>query len=156
MINKNKTLELLDYINKPMTRESISILYAANNISYQKCELFNDFIQSLLLLVFDTYMGDDITNQTEQKNHFKWCWDKNVENFKKEEIVIGDKKSYQYFSQFISDMYYQVNKKDEKLINNSLIKTWSFILNADNVKSKSDVDTFIEVYRMLENSLILT
>jgi DNA integrity scanning protein DisA with diadenylate cyclase activity len=156
MINKNKTLELLDYINKPMTRESISILYAANNISYQKCELFNDFIQSLLLLVFDTYMGDDITNQTEQKNHFKWCWDKNVENFKKEEIVIGDKKSYQYFSQFISDMYYLVNKKDEKLINNSLIKTWNFILNVDNVKSKSDVDTFIEVYRMLENSLILT
>jgi hypothetical protein len=156
MINKNKTLELLDYINKPMTRESISILYAANNISHQKCELFNDFIQSLLMLVFDTYMGDDITNPIEQKNHFKWCWDKNVENFKKEEIVIGDKKSYQYFSRFISDMYYQVNKKDEKLINNNLIKIWGFILNIDNVKSKSDVDTFIEVYKMLENSLILT
>jgi hypothetical protein len=53
-------------------------------------------------------------------------------------------------------MYYQVNKKDEKLINNNLIKIWVFILNIDNVKSKSDVDTFIEVYKMLENSLILT
>ena len=48
MINKNKTLELLNYINKPMTRDNIILMYSANNISYEKCELFSDFIQSLL------------------------------------------------------------------------------------------------------------
>ena len=92
MINKNKTLELLNYINKPMSRENIAILYTNNDIKYEKCEMFNDFIQSLLMLIFDTYMGDDITSPSEQKNHFKWCWNKNVENFKKEGIIIVDYK----------------------------------------------------------------
>ena len=82
MINKNKTLELLNYINKPMSKESIGILYATNGIRYDKCELFNDFILSLLMLIFDTYMGDDIMTPSDQEAHFKWCWNKNIENFK--------------------------------------------------------------------------
>jgi hypothetical protein len=155
MINKNKTLELLNYINKPMSKENIAILYMNNDIKYEKCEMFNDFIQSLLMLIFDTYMGDDITSPPEQKNHFKWCWNKNVENFKKEGITIGDYKSYSYFLEFMCDVYYPITKKENAQSSKNLLKLWAFIFDYNNLKSKSDIDTLIEVYKMLNNSVTL-
>ena len=156
MINKNKTLELLNYINKPMSRESITMIYTTNSVSYEKCELFNDFIQSLLTLIFDTYMGDDITDSVEQKNHFKWCWNKNVENFKSEGLIIGDYRTYTYFHEFMCDVYYPITKKESQQVTKNLLKLWAFIFDFNNVKSKSDVDTLIEVYNMLNNSITLS
>lgn len=154
MIDKNKTLKFLDYINKPMSRESIIVLYSANNIKYEKCELYNDFIQSLIFLVYDTYLGDDITNEQEQKNHFNWCWDKNIINFKKENISFNDTKLKNYFLEFMLEVYYPITKKDENQIAlDNILKLWSYIFDYNNNKSKSDVDTLIEVYQMFENSL---
>jgi len=152
MINKNKTLELLNYINKPMSKESIGILYATNGIRYDKCELFNDFILSLLMLIFDTYMGDDVMTPSDQEAHFKWCWNKNIENFKQEGIDIGNYYVYNYFIDFMYDVYYPITKKDE--VEAKLLKLWSFIFDYNNIKSKSDIDTMIEVYKLLDVSLI--
>lgn len=154
MIDKNKTLKFLDYINKPMSRESIIVLYSANNIKYEKCELYNDFIQSLIFLVYDTYLGDDITNEQEQKNHFNWCWDKNIANFKKENISFSNTKLKNYFLEFMLEVYYPITKKDENQVAlDNIIKLWSYIFDYNNNKSKSDIDTLIEVYQMFENSL---
>jgi hypothetical protein len=152
---RNKTAELLNYINKPMNRETISVIYANNKIKKDKCEIFNDFIQSLLKLIFDTYMGDDITDKFEQKNHFKWCWDKNVQNFAEKNIIIGDEASYKYFIEFAFDVYYPTTRKDNPQLTSKLLNIWGFIFNTANVKSKSDVDTFIEVYKLLDASLKL-
>jgi hypothetical protein len=151
MTNKNKTSELLNYIKTPMSRESITLLYTTHNIKYEKCELYGDFIQSLMLLIFDTYMGDEITSEIEQKNHFKWCWNKNIENFKKEGIGIASTKLYSYFSSFMSEVYYPITKKEEnKVAHTNILKLWSYIFDYNNNKSKSDMDTFIEVYRLFE------
>ena len=154
MVNKNKTLELLNYINTPMSRESIMVLYNANNITHEKCELYSDFIQSVILIVFDTYMGDEITSVAEQKNHFKWCWDKNIENFKKEGIGVASIKLYNYFLEFMNEVYYTaINKNENTKINANILKLWSYIFDYDNNKSKSDMDTLIEVYKLLEVSI---
>lgn len=150
----NKTLELLNYINTPMSRESILLLYTSHNVKYEKCELYGDFIQSLILLVFDTYMGDEITNEVEQRNHFKWCWDKNINNFKKEGIGIASTRLYNYFLEFMVDVYYKtINKKENEKINTNILKLWQYIFDYNNNKSKSDVDTLLEVYKMFENSI---
>ena len=53
MLDNKKSLELLSYINTPMSRDSIVVLHTAHNIKYEKCELFNDFVQSLIYLIFD-------------------------------------------------------------------------------------------------------
>lgn len=154
MMSKNKSLDLINYINTPMSKESIAILYLSNDIKYEKCELFRDFVLSLINLVFDTYMGDDITNSIEQINHFRWCWNKNIENFKKEGITIGDKKSYSYFLEFMTEVYYPNKQKEENSnIRFNINKLWSFIFDYNNIKSRSDVDTLVEVYKMFENSL---
>jgi hypothetical protein len=153
MTGKKKPFELLKYINTPMGRENIQILYTTHNITYEKCELYNDFIQSLTLLIFDTYMGDDITNNVEQKNHFKWCWETNVNNFSKEGIIINDTKIYKYFLTFMLDVYYNINKNDEDNIKKNILKLWNHIFDYYNNKSKSDVDTLIEVYKSFESSI---
>lgn len=154
MFNKKKTLELLNYINTPLSKESISLLYATHNIKYEKCELYSDFIQSLIFLIFDTYMGDDITSEKEQKNHFKWCWEKNVDNFKTEGIGVASSKLYNYFSDFMYEVYYPMTKKEEnQKAHANILKLWSYIFDYNNIKSKSDMDTLIEVYKLFEDSL---
>ena len=154
MINNQKALDLLRYINTPLSKQSIEILYVANNIKYEKCELYNDFIQSLIVIIFDTYMGDDITNEQEQVNHFNWCWNKNVENFKKEGIYIQDNKLKNYFLQFMLEVFYSLNEKENSPNSQeNLSKLWSYVFDFNNLKSKSDIDTLIEVYKMFENSI---
>ena len=56
-MDNRKALNFLKYINTPMSRESIIVLYNANNIKYEKCELYNEFIQSLIFLIYDTSSG---------------------------------------------------------------------------------------------------
>ena len=48
------------YHNLPLTMDVINIQYSANNIISERCELYGDFIQSLLNLVFKTYNGYEI------------------------------------------------------------------------------------------------
>jgi hypothetical protein len=153
-MDNRKALNFLKYINTPLSRESIIVLYNANNINLEKCELYNEFIQSLIFLVYDTYMGDDITNEKEQKNHFNWCWDKNIENFEKEGFIFNSLKLKSYFLEFMLEVYYPITKKEEnKTALDNIIKLWVYIFDYNNNKSKSDMDTLIEVYKMFENSL---
>lgn len=154
MEDTSKKLNFLSYINNPMSKESIAVLYSANNIKFERCELYSDFVQSLMLLIFDTYLGDDITNNEQQINHFKWCWDKNVDNFNKEGIVINSKKLYDYFLEFMLEVYYSLTKKRESShTHKNIINLWLFIFNYNNSKSNSDMDTLIEVYQLFDKSL---
>jgi len=153
-MDNRKALNFLKYINTPMSRESIIVLYNANNIKYEKCELYNEFIQSLIFLIYDTYMGDDITNEIDQKNHFNWCWTKNIENFDKEGFIFNSLKLKTYFLEFMLEVYYPITKKNEnQTALDNIIKLWVYIFEYNNNKSKSDMDTLIEVYKMFENSI---
>ena len=104
--NKNK---FLNYIHKPMSLEAIKMVYTKHNIIYEKCELYLDFTKSLLIKIFDTYLGDDITNQDEQYNHFNWCWKKNIEDFKNEGFNFDEITLYSYFLEFFNQQIFQNN-----------------------------------------------
>jgi len=52
------------------------------------------------------------------------------------------------------EVYYPISKKEENQIAlDNIIKLWSYIFDYNNNKSKSDVDTLIEIYNIFENSL---
>jgi hypothetical protein len=153
MNNKNK-LNFLDYINTPMSKESIMMIYGANNIRYEKCELFNDFVQSLLMLAFDTYMGDDVTDIDEQFNHFNWCWETNISNFLTESIYFENKKLYNYFLEFMLEVFY--SSTDKSVFRNSgknVLELWNNIFDYNRVKTNADMDTMVEIYKIFEKSL---
>lgn len=154
MSNKYDRINFLAYLNNPMSKESISVLFASNNIKFEKCELYNDFVQSLLMLVFDTYLGDDVTDYEAQYNHFKWCWDKTVSNFSEEGINVDSQKLFNYFLEFTLEVFYSYKeKKPFDYTDKGILKIWSDIFDFTRTKTNSDVDTLIEIYTIFEKSL---
>ena len=153
-MDSNDRKNFLSYINTHMSRESINILYNAHNIQYEKCELYSDFVQSLLRLIFDTYMGDEVTSVEHQIKHFNWCWKKNVENFETEGLVFESERLHSYFLEFMLEVYYTAPEKDgPNFDHKNILKLWYYIFDYNREKSNSDMDTLIEIYVLFEKSL---
>ena len=75
--------EFMNYIIQPLTFEQMNLLYKANDIKFDKCELYYDFIKSLNKLLSDTYLGAEyINSDKETKEHYLWCFNKVIKNFK--------------------------------------------------------------------------
>ena len=104
--------------------------------------------------MFDTYMGDDVTGIEEQINHFDWCWNKNLENFNKEGICFKGEKLYDYFLAFMTEVFYPIENKPIGYTDKTSVKLWSDIFNYNRYKTNSDMDTFLEIYKIFEKSLI--
>jgi hypothetical protein len=153
-MNKYDRISFLAYIKNPMSRESVEFLYEANNIKFERCELYGDFVQSLLQLVFNTYMGDEHTNLENQFKHFEWCWDKNIKNFEEEGIFFNNKNLYTYYLEFVFEVFYSNPDKEQYEDNEKgILRTWNDIFNYTSVKTNSDVDTLIEIYKIFDQSL---
>jgi hypothetical protein len=153
MNNNNKNRNFLAYINNPMSKESIMVIYDANNIKFEKCELYSDFVQSLLRLAFDTYMGDEVTSVEQQTKHFKWCWNKNRDNFFEEGICFEGNKLYEYFLEYMLEVFYSSEKKLIDYTDKTSLKLWYEIFDYNKLKTNSEMDTFIEIYKLMDASL---
>jgi len=155
MENIDKKTDFLSYIKTPLSDNSIVVLLSANNVKYERSQLYGDFIQSLLSIVFDTYMGDDITGEVDRINHFKWCWNRNLDNFKSEGICFGHtQEAYDYFVEFMYEVYYTIHNKESKPhIGPTISDLWFKLFAYNTIKTRSDVDNFLEVYGILDKSL---
>lgn len=146
---------LINFNDIPLSENNLIALYKANNIDYDLVELFNDFSQSLLLLVFKTYLGDDITSSEDKINHFNWCWNKNIINFEKEGIYFSNTdESYDYFLDFMINFFYLIDKTDD--LNEIIVAIrliWTSVFAYDKPKTTLEVDNFFKIYSLLENSL---
>lgn len=153
MKGKYRTSDFLKYINTPLNQSTIKSLYEANNIDIELCNLYYDFIASLMNLIFDTYLGDELMDSKAQRGHFKWCWETNKKNFLNEGIDFGDDPELiSYFMEFMLEVYYLYKEKDDVLISN-INKLWEYIFNYNISKSRSDVDTFFEIYILFDKSI---
>ena len=144
--------EFYKYITEPISMEEMRLWVKANNINTEKCELFFDFINSLHYLINTTYLGDEvIKNDKEKEGHFKWCWDKTVNNFKEEKInfnIKGD--HYSYFWNFFVEGFYD-NPNEERAT--KLIELLDGLFRLYIPKTKSELDMLSEIYLRLENNL---
>jgi hypothetical protein len=145
--------EFIKYITTPLISEEMHLLYKANNIKYDKCELYYDFILTLNKLVSETFLGDDVINSEENiKNHFNWCIEKIFDNFKKENIIFDEIDELKnYFYNFYIELFYNINNKKEALEKLNKLPILSF--NYSRVKTRSDMDVLLELYRLFEKSL---
>ena len=129
------------------------LLYRANNIKYEKCELFHDFIKSINKIIYKTYLGEEyISNAKEMVQHFNWCVDKVLSDFGEENIIFQDTtqiKEYFYF--FYEELFYKRNEDVNKL--DKLDKLANLSFNYHRLKSRSDIDVLIELYKLLDKSL---
>tara|TARA_R110000824_G_scaffold178720_1_gene358538 strand:+ start:787 stop:1254 length:468 start_codon:yes stop_codon:yes gene_type:complete len=145
--------EFIKYISTPLMVEEMQLLYKANNIKYDKCELYYDFITTLNKLIVETFLGDDVINSEEDiKNHFIWCIESIFNNFKKENIIFTEITELKnYFYNFYLELFYNINNKSDVIDKLNKLPILSF--DYSRMKTRSDMDVLLELYKLFEKSL---
>jgi len=150
-----------NYITKNLDPEEVDIWFRVNNIIPEKMELYYDFSYSLFLLIKKTYLGDNQNNNetkvemTDEDNtkHFKWCWDKTLYNFKKENIefqVKGD--HYDYFQSLLGELYYKQNKD---AVRGSIDMFFNDLFSREKPFTQVDLDLIYNIYKTLDKNLLV-
>jgi len=107
-------------MSKTIPDEEVTVWFNVHNMNYEKIELFGDIFKSLNQTIVDTYMGESdgetkiSLTQEDKENHFEWCWNTVIKNFKKEEVSIkanGEHK--EYFKQFFLDSFYNQSQEND-------------------------------------------
>lgn len=150
-----------NYITKNLDPEEVDIWFRVNNIIPEKMELYYDFSYSLFLLIKKTYLGDNQNNNetkvemTDEDNakHFKWCWDKTLYNFKKENIefqVKGD--HYDYFQSLLGELYY---KQSKDAVRDSIDMFFNDLFSREKPFTQVDLDLIYNIYKTLDKNLLV-
>lgn len=152
---------LFNWISKPMNPEDVDAWFRANNIIPEYSELFRDFSLSLFYLIRGTYLGDSHgdSNHTkigmtedDKKSHFQWCWNTTIGNFEKENILFEfSENDYDYFESFFFEVFYEQNDFKVKIAIEEFFKE---LFHKNRTFSKSDLEMFTDVYKVLERSLV--
>lgn len=151
----------LNYITKNLDPEQVDIWFRVNNIIPEKMDLYYDLSYSLYLLIKTTYLGDESDSMetnvkmddSDNIRHFNWCWEKTIENFKKENIVfevVGN--HYDYFLSLFSEIYYSQTKG---IVRNSIDIFFNDLFNREKPFTQVDLDLIFNIYKSLDKNLIL-
>jgi hypothetical protein len=146
-----------DWLAKPMNQEDVTAWYLANNITPELTNLFRDFCLSFITLIKETYLGDDDTETSvgmtkkQKKEHFNWCWKKTIDNFSKENInFYFNQSDGEFFENFFFELFYE--NQDEKM-KKAINDFFEQIFDIKTKKTKSDIEIFTDIYKVLERSL---
>ena len=151
----------LNYITKNLDPEQVDVWFRVNNIIPEKMELYYDLSYSLFLLIKSTYLGDELNssetkvkmNNEDNKNHFDWCWNKILENFKKENIKFEyEGEHYDYFYSLFDEIYYRQSKD---VIRNSIDIFFTDLFNREKPFTQVDLDLIFNIYKSLDKNLIV-
>lgn len=152
---------LFNYISKQVDPEEVDIWFKVNNIIPEKMELYYDFCYSLFSLMVTTYLGGSaetsetgvIMNEEENLQHFKWCWSKNIENFKREEINFNDEgEHFNYFYSLFTEVFYTQKRED---IRNSINDFFDDLFNREKPFTQVDLDLVYNLYKSLDKNIVL-
>ena len=147
-----------NWMMKTIPKEEVVIWFNVHNMKYEKIELYGDIFKSLTFLIFDTYLGGEENNETkillsneDRTNHFIWCWNQMVLNFKKENIIIslnGEHKDY--FEDFFKETFYY---QKENSVKTAIPTFLDEVFDVQKPFSKSDLDLLTELYKLLEKNI---
>lgn len=154
MINHRSNLHnFLAYMNIPLTEEEINLVYKANNVNYERSILYYDFLDSFFSLIFNTYLGEEFIHDKQENEHFSWCLNKVVDNFKEEGINFKIKKNFKDLSfSYVKEFFY--DDKNKEINGDKMIKFWNHVFKYNGIKTKSDLDAFVEMYKILDQALL--
>ena len=153
----NSMENFFNWMSKPIPQDEVIIWFNVHNMNYERIELYGDIFKSLNYVIIDTYMGEE-TNETkislsqeDKESHFEWCWNKMIEDFRQENIIIkhgGEHK--EYFRSFFFDTFYNQSERNIKdSIPNFLVE----VFDVEKPFSKSDLDILTELYKLMEKNI---
>jgi len=149
-----------NYITKQVSKEDLDIWLKMNNIISEKMELYCDFSLSLLFKIKSTYLGDSkdyetkiSMSQEDKDKHFEWCWNKTIDDFKKENIIIESTGSHlDYFKDFYNELFYSQENENVK---ETIDKFFKDIFDMNKVFTQSDLDMVLTIYKTLDKNMSL-
>ena len=155
----NSMENFFNWMVKPIPKEDVLIWFNVHNMNYENIELCGDIFKSLNHIITDTYLGNEtdgfetkiILTEEDNTAHFNWCWNKLLDNFRKENIVIkhgGEHKDY--LLNFFNDTFY--NQK-EKNVKGSIPSFLIEIFDVDKPFTKSDLDILTELYKLIGKNI---
>jgi hypothetical protein len=148
-----KAIDFIEYISKPMDIDDVKLMYRIHGVTPERTVLYLDFIHGLFDLVTSTYLGDDVMGDEDIENHFKWCWTKTLSGFKKERVYfLDDKELYSYFHSLFSESFYKEEDKSDENVN-QLMSFWISVFDYNLMKTMSELEAFIDLYKIFNNSL---
>jgi len=153
MKGKIQTIDFIEYISKPMNKEDISLMYKINNITPERSSLYLDFTHTIYDTVTSTYLGDEVMDGNSVKEHFNWCWNKTITSFKKEDIYFDSVELYNYFFTLFIESFYSENDKSDVNVG-KLLEFWLDIFNYSDIKTMSELEAFIDLYKLFDKSLL--
>jgi hypothetical protein len=143
----------------PIPDEEVEIWFNVNNMTIEKRQLYADLCLSLVYLINETYLGEEldktnplVLSQNEKNDHFEWCWKKTIDNFSKEGLKFkyeGEHK--EYFKEFFDEVFY--NQKDDNIINN-IPKFLESLFNEETIYTQTDLNMITEIYKLFDKSYL--
>jgi hypothetical protein len=122
-----------------MDKGSVKTFYE-KKVFYVQNEFIKDFLFFLLDKIERTYLGDEIMSpQQIKKEHFEWCVNETVLNFKNEEIYVNTSKDFISKLFDIFNMYYYSLKKNRNTAEDLKIR-FTNIFNSSLSKNPGQIE----------------
>lgn len=121
-----------------MDKTNVKTFYD-KKVFYVQNEFIKDFLFFLLDKIEKTYLGDEIMKTENKREHFEWCMDEAVSNFKKEEIYINISKDFISKLFDIFNMYYYSLKKNRNTVEDLKIR-FTNIFNSSISKTPAQIE----------------
>lgn len=150
--------DFFNWLSKPISDSDVSVWFNMHNMLHEKIELYGDIFKSLNQIIIDTYLGDGVSetkiilSQEDKMLHFQWCWNKMIENFKKENIEIkqtGDHRDY--FEDFYMETYYNQSDNGVRI---NILNFIEDVFDLEKKFTKSDLDILTELYNLLNKNIL--
>jgi hypothetical protein len=148
-----------NYITQSLQTEEVEIWFKSQNIFPEKLELFFDFLQSLNLIISETYLGESDSNsetkivmtEDDKHKHFVWCWNKVIDDFSKEELIFEKTgEHFDYLKSFYDDIFYL---QKEEIVRKSISKFFKELFDLEKPFTKSDLDMIGNIYKLLDKNM---
>jgi len=144
----DKGYEFLNYFKKILPKEEIEVFYKTHKIEEPKVILLSNIVTSLFTLIHDTYFGDELMGEDDKEKHFEWCWVKLTNDLMYVNVFLEDKLIFKkWIKETCFDIFYNVKCAEKEDIIINMKNLWETILDMNNLKTKSDVDLLIEIYK---------
>lgn len=147
------------YLKEPavkyLTKSEVFEAYRKADIKREYVDLIKEFINNLIQNLHTTFLGHEFINtETDIFNHFNWCFEKAVNNYKFINFNFEHKnRCFVYFFKH-AQMHIYNNRdytEDCLLFDQDYFK---HALKYDNKKTIDDLSTFTEVYFTVINFII--
>lgn len=146
-----------NWMTSPIPNDEVTVWFNIHNMIYEKIELFGDMFKTLNILINDTYLGNGISEtkieytQEDKSKHFEWCWNKTLELFAKENILIKSSGEHKdYFEDFFMETFYN---QAENSVKTGITKFISEIFDVQKLFTKSDLEILTEIYKLLDKNM---